>query len=265
MNSNYKFFFLSLTKSSISYSSILATVPLKEKNNTIPELQGEVISLRKFKSAYKITSSNPNYEHKNYQERLIQVQFSPTIEKEKLPAKVTFHFSSEENSYGVESKRFYDGEVFEVELERGKVYMPETFAHVIIKPKLRKVLQEKTGCSDKSYWEQFQPDYMAQVKEKCPTACASRGIPDASLEICQTLLDWKCSEEEFKKNLRKFDFTAPCTTIGYRGNLQLMMPIGTIKTDPVKTQYVERFLRLIFFFLRGQYHQLQPNGMVSHQ
>ena len=201
-------------------------------------MQGEVISLRKFKSAYKITSSNPNYEHKNYQERLIQVQFSPAIEKEKLPTKVTFHFSSEENAYGVESQRFYDGEVFEAELERGIILnnlpVSDVFAHVIIKPKLRKVLQEKTGCSDKSYWEQFQPDYIEKVKEKCPIACASRGIPDASLEICQTLSDWKCSEEEFKKSLRKFDFTVPCTTIGYRGNLQTMADIKDMRTDPVR-------------------------------
>ena len=218
----------------------------------MPELQGEVISLRKFKSAYKITSSNPNYEHKNYQERLIQVVFNPSIPKEKLPTRVKFHFSSEENSYGVESKRFYDGEVFEAEIKRGislgSFVLTDTFAHVIVKPKLRRVLREKTGCSDKSYWEQFQPDYIAQVKEKCPSTCVSRGIPDASLEICQTLSDWKCSEELFKKNLRKFDFTAPCTTIGYRGNLQVMVDIADTRKDQVKNCNSNKYLHTKFPF-----------------
>ena len=207
-----------------------------------------MISLRKFKSAYKITSSNPNYEHKNYQERLIQVQFSPTIEKEKLPAKVTFHFSSEENSYGVESQRFYDGEVFVAELERKTTSLAEPFAHVIIKPKLRKVLKEKTGCSDKSHWEHIQSHYIAQVKEKCPSTCVSRGIPDASLEICHTFSDWKCSEGEFKKSLRKFDFTSPCTTIGYRGNLQIMVDIKKTETDQVKNCNSNKYFHTMFPF-----------------
>ena len=158
-----------------------------------------------------------------------------------------FHFSSEENAFGVESKRFYDGEVFEAELERGTDNTLEPFAHVIIKPKLRKVLQEKTGCSDKSYWEQFQPDYMAQVKEKCPTACASRGIPDASLEVCKTLSEWECSEKEFKNSLMKFDFTSPCTTIGYRGNLQVFVPIDLTRTDSVKSQFTMRFFYDLHF------------------
>ena len=214
-------------------NSILTTIPLKEKNNTIPELYGEVISLRKFKSAYKITSSNPNYDHTNYQGRVIQVAFSPLIQKEKLPSKVTFHFSSEENSYGVESRSYHDGKVFEAELERGGNLQREPFANVVIKPKMRKLLQEKTKCSDTSYWEQFQPSYIHQVKENCPIACASRGIPDASLEICQTVSEWKCSEEQFKKNQRKFDFTTPCTTIGYQGNVQRLQAIAQTKTDPV--------------------------------
>ena len=176
---------------------------MKEKNNTIPELNGEIISLRKFKSAYKITSSNPNYEHKNSQERVVQVVFSPEIEQEKLPPKVTFHFSSEENSYGVESQRYHDGGVFVTEIERGTKSAPlEPFAHVIIKPKLKRILQEKTGCSDESYWEQFQLDYIAQVKENCPVPCASRGMPDTSVEVCQTLSEWTCSEKEFKRSLQ---------------------------------------------------------------
>lgn len=207
---------------------------MTEKNNTIPELQGEVISLRKFKSAYKITSSHPEYEHKNSQERVIQVVFSPEIEKEKLPAKVTFHFSSEENSYGVESQKYHDGEVFVTEIERGTKSAPlEPFAHVIIKPKLKKILQEKTGCSDESYWEQFQPGYIAKVKDKCPSPCVSRGMPDKSFEVCQTFSDWTCSEEEFKKSLKGFDHIVPCTTIGYHGNLQAMASINMARTDQV--------------------------------
>ena len=152
----------------------------------------------------------------------------------------------------MESQRFYDGEVFEAELERGifigNTPVSDTFAHVIIKPKLRKILKEKTGCSDESYWEQFQPDYIAQVKEKCPTTCTSRGIPYASLEICQTLSDWKCSEELFKKSLRKFDFTSPCTTIGYRGNLQIMVDIKKTETDQVKNCNSNKYFHTMFPF-----------------
>ena len=209
-------------------------MPLKEKNNTMPELHGEVISLRKFKSAYKITSSNPNYQHKNAQDRVIQLVFNPSIQKEKLPAKVTFHFSSEENSYGVESKKFHDGKVFHVELERGTGATGEPFANLVIKPKLRKILQEKTGCSDESYWEQLQHDYIAQVKEKCPTTCTSRGIPDASLEICQTFSEWECSEREFKRSLKRIDFKVPCTTIGYQGNLQTLTHLMSVRIGQVK-------------------------------
>ena len=212
-------------------------------------MQGEVISLRKFKSAYKITASHPEYEHKNSQERVVQVVFSPEIEKEKLPAKVTFHFSSEENSYGVESKRYYDGEVFVTEMKRGTESHIEPFAHVIIKPKLKKVLQEKTGCSDASYWEQLQPGYIAQVEEKCPVPCASRGMPDTSVEVCQTLSDWTCSEEKFKKSLKEFDPIVPCTTIGYRGNLQAMLPIQNTRPDPVNNSIFKGFQSYILLYV----------------
>lgn len=216
-------------------------MPLKEKDNTTPELKGEVISMRKFKSAYKITSLNPNYEHKVYQDRLIKLDFSPTIAKEKLPAKVTYHFSSEENSFGVESQRYYHGDIYQVEIERkasSNVNMDSFahFAHVIIKPNLRKVLQEKTGCSYRSYWEQVQSYYFAQVKKNCPTTCTSRGVPDASIEICKTFPEWTCAEKEFKKNLRKSDFTAACTEIGYQGRLQSMFPIHVARTVPVNIQ-----------------------------
>ena len=95
------------------------------------------------------------------------------------------------------------------------------FAQVRLSPKLTKYIKEKSGCSEESFWKEFEPAFVAEVKENCPNPCSSRGLPNATLELCGTYVDWKCADKEFETNLAKTKphLYSSCDKLEYEGRI----------------------------------------------
>ena len=86
---------------------------------------------------------------------------------------------------------------------------------------MMKYIKEKSGCSDESYWKEFEPTFVTEVKNNCPNPCSSRGLPNATLELCETFVDWQCADKEFETNLAKTKphQYSPCNQLEYEGRI----------------------------------------------
>ena len=95
------------------------------------------------------------------------------------------------------------------------------YAGVRLKPKMTQYIKEKSGCSDESYWKEFEPTFVTKVKENCPNPCSPRGLPNATLELCQTFADWRCADKEFETNLLTTNphQYSSCNKLEYEGRL----------------------------------------------
>ena len=92
---------------------------LKEGDNTSPELENEVIHLRKLQSAYIITTKiNSNDIDLKGSSRAVRLDFAPHMNYSELPEIVRFHFTSEPNAFGIESGLDLEGEPFDVNVEK---------------------------------------------------------------------------------------------------------------------------------------------------
>ena len=95
------------------------SMSLKEGENLSPDLQDEVIHLRRMQSCFMITSkiNRPDVQLKR-DTRAIRLDFDPNLENDELPEFTNFYFTSEPNAFGIESKVFLEGEPYKVEVER---------------------------------------------------------------------------------------------------------------------------------------------------
>ena len=98
------------------------------------------------------------------------------------------------------------------------------YASVKLRPKMMKYIKEKSGCSDESYWKEFEPTFVTEVKKTCPNPCSSRGLPNATLKLCETYADWKCADNRFETNLAqtKAHQYSPCSKLEYEGRIVTM-------------------------------------------
>ena len=207
---------------------------LEERDdNTSPEFGNEIISLRKMQSCYKITAQNKvKQEHVKNVLRMIMVDVNPNLLSKVLQTKARFYFSSEPNSYGVESGVFHHGKIFEFDVKNNQVPM------IKIQPKMIHYLEEKTGCreyndkEDSSFWHLLEPVFVQDARINCPNAaCSPRGLPNRTLGKCQSYEDWKCSEDAFYTVLKTNNINSlSCKQINYEGLVQTLRPIDFIKT-----------------------------------
>ena len=87
---------------------------------------------------------------------------------------------------------------------------------------MTRYIREKSGCSDESYWKEFEPTFVTEVKNNCPNPCSSRGLPNATLKLCETYADWKCADNRFETNLvaqTKAHQYSPCSKLEYEGRI----------------------------------------------
>ena len=92
---------------------------LKEGDNTSPELENEVIHLRKLQSGYMVTTKiNSNDIDLKGSSRAVRLDFAPHMNYSELPEIVRFHFTSEPNAFGIESGLDLEGEPFDVDVEK---------------------------------------------------------------------------------------------------------------------------------------------------
>ena len=199
----------------------IESILLWENENHFPDSNTDLIHVQKMQSCYKITAktSSGEYMHQSHQERFFKVTFSPSIETNQLPKKLWYYFTSEMNSYGVESNVFYDG-------KESKINVLEDHLSLVMidKTKQTKLLSEKSGClDDSSFWKSFQQIFVPAVREKCLNACNPRGLPQGELDLCNSLEDWRCAEEEFSEIVRsshKDLQKTPCVKLEFDVSLQ---------------------------------------------
>ena len=200
---------------------------LKENDNFLPNSNTDLIHVQKMQSCYKIMAktSNGEYHHQHHQERFFKVVFSNQLkETNQLPEKLTYYFTSEVNSYGVERNIFFEGKESKLMAVQDWLY-----AVMITETKETKLLSEKSGCSDdSSFWKSLQEIFVPAVKTKCLNPCNPSGLPDGELDLCKSSEDWQCAEEEFSKisksnnaGLKK----TPCSKVEFDANLQVDMPL----------------------------------------
>ena len=95
------------------------SIQLKEGDNTSPELENEVIHLRKLQSAYMVTTKiNSNDIDLKGSERAVRLDFAPHLNYSELPEIVRFHVTSEPNAFGIESGLNLEGDSYEVDVEK---------------------------------------------------------------------------------------------------------------------------------------------------
>ena len=193
---------------------------LKEGRNISPGFGNEDIEVEKWYNCYSISVvSETNYEHEERVMRLFKMEYNNNFEHLKLYVEPIFFFlTSKENSYGAERRLFVDGEV-----EMFKV-PAEFYGSVLLYPKVTKVLKEKSGCRNESFWDLFEPDFVKGVVEKCGNnTCSPIQLPSKSLRACENKAEWNCANKDFVKMFRRMKRTdsAPCTKIEYFGRMNV--------------------------------------------
>ena len=195
------------------YSKII----LQLGDNTSPDFPGEVITLRKMLRCYSISVKNVNYQHKKGRRRYVKVilkEQSASIFSYHEP--VTFYITDHANSFGVKNKKFFEGKEFTVRA------IAHHLALATVRPKMTKLLQEKSDCRNEPFWPTFEPIFVDEVKGKCPNPCFPQGFPGETLAFCEHKKDFRCADQVMRKLLRydnKINTAAPCTKLEFEGRL----------------------------------------------
>lgn len=224
-------------------------VQLKEGDN---ELGDEIIHLRRMRRVYSIAvKTGPNYEHKPKQRRFIKVMFRGNIDPNRLLYwSLNVYVTSEANSYGVENNAFFDGKPFitkmklkallvstqtnqQTKQQTAVVQMKEqTYGRIFIKPKMLKLLKQKSGCRDKSFYEEFQYEFVDLVEKACNNYCIPTHFPNNPIRRCEPYSEEDdCAYRLFHQVLWKSKYrdSAPCTKIEYEGTSQGQYPLEDIR------------------------------------
>ena len=208
----------------------IQSIILKEGRNNPTGFGDEVIEMEKWNNCYSISVvSGTNYEHEESVMRLLKMEYNNNFEFMKLyPEPIFFFLTSKKNSYGAERRLFEDGkvEIFKVPVE--------FYGSVVLSPKVTKVLKEKSGCRNESFWELFEPDFVREVVEKCgDNTCSPIRLPSKSLRACENEAEWNCANIEFRKKFRKMTdvVSAPCTKIEFLGRIHIYEHMFALKAS----------------------------------
>ena len=125
-------------------------------------------------------------------------------------------FTNNDESYGVENFKFYDGttKVYSIEA----ILRVMTYDHIYLKPKMRKYLKEKNQCRDEPFFSLFQHEFVTKVKEVCGNdACRPTELPDNPIRKCQTDKEMICARKVMTESLKKSIYrkSGPCSRIEY--------------------------------------------------
>ena len=123
---------------------------------------------------------------------------------------VWFYFSSDQNAYGIESRRQF-GSPSSVKQLLGVDFS------IIVKPTKFAYLKERSWCVEQSFWQLVETTFVPAIPKHCPNSCSPLGMPNKSLPICETKTDWECSNEAFNEAINKVEneYTSPCTNLEY--------------------------------------------------
>ena len=84
-----------------------------------------------------------------------------------------FYVTSDQNAYSVTFQKRMNGKVLKDEMAMGN------WVSMSITVEKFQYLKEKLSCSDKSFWELWEPIYSNYPGfEKCPKKCAAISLPN---------------------------------------------------------------------------------------
>lgn len=210
----------------------ISKIVLKEGDNTSPQFEGEVITLRKMLRCYTISVKSENYQHQKGRTRYVKVVMKSLDISMPRETPAYFYITDHANSFGVENKKFYDGNVFTV-----KTYVrANLFVFTTLQPNMItiKLSQEKYNCiDDLPFWVRFEPIFVNDVQRICPNPCFPQGMPNQTLELCNDQENWRCANQVFKKLLKndtKVNTSMPCTWFDYIGRVNTHKDIDHVAT-----------------------------------
>ena len=205
--------------------SISSPMMLKDGDNILPGGK-EMLVVQKSLKCYQIVSRSDAFESLNAQSRTLKVEFNSLLTEDQLPARVIFVFTSEDNSYGVESGEFPDGTPFitEILLNHEKT--------VELKPQQFNFLEEAgDGCSKSTRWEQVALKFSARIPDLCPIPCLPRPLPNISMERCVQLdftnsgysltSEYKCAQSVVVEAMNEvqLETSKTCSKLQYKGKV----------------------------------------------
>ena len=121
-------------------------------------------------SCFKITATSSTIQGSR---RGIKLIFNQSLPDEDLPHELNFYLASEHNSYSALFDKFMNGKAVKHITKMGKEI------EIDIKAEKITYLEEKSGCSHKSFWELWEPEYSNHPSFKeCPKKCAAITLPN---------------------------------------------------------------------------------------
>ena len=157
----------------ISYYVDLAFFNITSEGDKFIEASGEQLNVqwvRTYHVCYKVSSTAKEW--RGYA-RGIRINFEPWFPKEKLPPSVEFFLTSEHNAYTITFGKRMNGKSFKYRIDLGTQAMFGITAEKYI------YLKETSQCTDKSFWEIWEPYYANYPGfEKCPKRCAAITLPN---------------------------------------------------------------------------------------
>ena len=104
--------------------------------------------------------------------RGVKIDFDKSIPAEKLPTKIKFYITSEDNVYSILFGKRMNGNVLKYETSLG------TWAMISIKGEKFVYLPETSGCTDNSFWHLWETNYSHYSGfDKCPNKCSAISLP----------------------------------------------------------------------------------------
>ena len=195
------------------------SIKLEEGENHVGD---EIVTLRKMIWCYTITTTSISGEVDVLSKRYIRLMFLPGEQGGMNPFEfftLYMYFTTEQNSYAIDNGNYLtEGKGHLIRMRRK--YGLDYFGSVELKVEMTKVIKEKSGCRDESFWNIIDPKFTKLAQENCGIlACVPNGLPNATLELCDNLEGFVCSLDEFKKAVRmdRNMNTAPCNKIDYSG------------------------------------------------
>ena len=233
--------------------NVFVNTSLQEGENEVPGGRNETIHLRKMRHCISIKSKIKMFNQKDHPYKIVKITFPNEAKDDKTnifrkqPLRV--FFTTEENSYSLDSgHRLTEGDGYEVRLRIDSFYdkyldkpnfeSNEPYAYVYLKPISTKFIKEKSGCREKSAWENISPLFEKRALEKCGSdnACLPYGLPNSKLKICDKNDTSHCSLNEFKSTMFDNAYiidTVPCEMRGYSGSHDIWS--GLLQTTGINT------------------------------
>ena len=157
----------------ISYRANSTWFNITSEGNTFHKASGEHINVQLIMTTfvcYKLNSTSSVW--KGYA-RGIRLNFASWFPKEKLPWLVYFHLTSEHNAYSITFGKRMNGKMLTHKTKLGRQSMMGITGEKYI------YLKETSQCTDKSFWEIWEPFYANYPGfEKCPKRCAAVTLPN---------------------------------------------------------------------------------------